>query len=153
MNARSVRGIGDILSVTGILHACGKDMAKRYDIHHWDNPWPKTLIIVLLCLTKNKVKVVEEDGICATFQTRITGRAMYVEKLAVKPEESGKGIGSRCLSLIEKEAKENGCEKVWMEVYAKSRHAIRFYTRHGYSQTGEDKTLKYDVVRLEKVLE
>ena len=153
MNVRTVRFLGDILSVTNILYACGKDMAKKYDIHHWDNPLIKTFLIVLLCLKKNKVYIVEDGKIVATYQTKTIDNSLYFEKLAVKPEESGKGIGAFCLKQIEEEAKNTGCKKVQMDVYSKSQHAIQFYQRHGYKQAGEDKTLKYEVVCLEKVVE
>lgn len=152
MNIRTVRYPGDVFAVTNILHACGKDMAKKYDIHHWDNLWAKTFLIVLLCLIKNKVYVVKDKKIVATYQTKKTECGLYFEKLAVKPEESGKGIGSFCLKQIEDEAQISGCVKVQADVYSKSQHAIQFYKRHGYARTGENKTLKYEVVCLEKVL-
>lgn len=152
MNVRTVRSPGDVLAVTNILYACGKDMAKKYDIHHWDNPWVKTLLIIVLCLRKNRVFVVKGKKIAATYQTRKTEDGLYFEKLAVKPEESGKGIGSFCLNQIEAEARKSGCVKVHADVYSKSQHAIQFYQRHGYTQAGRDKTLKYEVVCLEKVL-
>lgn len=152
MNVRTVRYPGDVFAVTNILHACGKDMAKKYDIHHWDNPWIKTLLIALLCLIKNNVYVVKDKKIVATYQTRKTEDGLYFEKLAVKPAESGKGIGSFCLNQIENEGRNIGCVKVRADVYSKSRHAIQFYQKHGYRRAGENKTLKYEIVCLEKVL-
>lgn len=41
--------------VNNILYDCGKDMAKKYDLHHWDNSHFKNLIIVVLCELKNAV--------------------------------------------------------------------------------------------------
>lgn len=152
MDVRTVRSTRDIFAVTKILHTCGKDMAKKYDIHHWDNSWIKTFVIVLRCLIKNKVYVVEYEKIIATYQTKKNGNALYFEKLAVMPEVNGKGIGSFCLNQIEAEAKNAGCTKVQMDVYSKSQHPIQFYVNHGYTQAGEDKTLKYEVVCFEKVL-
>ena len=152
MNVRGVRYPEDVFAVTNILHACGKDMAKKYDVHHWNNPWIKTLLITLLCLIKNNVYVVNDKKIVATYQTRKTEDGLYFEKLAVKPSESGKGIGSFCLKQIENEGRNIGCVKVRAEVYSKSQHAVQFYQKHGYRRTGENKTLKYEVVCLEKVL-
>ena len=153
MNVRKVRFLDDVLVATNILNACGKDMAKRYDIHHWDNPWIKTFFIVLICLAKNNVYVVEDRRIVATYQTKKKGSILYFEKLAVMPEMSSKGIGSFCLRQIETEARENDCKKVQMDVYSKSQHAIQFYQNHRYSIIRENKTLKYEIVCLEKVLE
>ena len=47
-------------------------MAKKYDIHHWDNPWIKTFLIVLICLTKNKVYLVGDERTVATYQIKKT---------------------------------------------------------------------------------
>lgn len=152
MNARVINSIRDILAVTDILYYCGKDMAKKYDIHHWDNLWLKTFLIVIICSIRNRVSVVENGKIVATYQTKKKDCVLYFQKLAVKPAEGNKGIGSFCLKQIEQEAKKRACAKVQMDVYSKSQHAIQFYKKHGYSQMGENKTLKYDVVCLEKVL-
>ena len=138
MIVRTVQSPRDILAVTNILRTCGKDMAKKYDLHHWDNPWIKTLLIVMICLIKNKVYVVKAKKIVATYQTKITEDNLYFEKLAVKPEESGKGIGSFCLKQIENEGRKIGCMKVRADVYSKSQHAIQFYQKHGYRRTGEN---------------
>ena len=153
MRVRTIRRPTDIIAVTNILHSCGKDMAKKYDIHHWDNPWIKTLIIVLMCLKNNKGYVLEQAGsIVATYQIKVADGSLYFEKLAVKPEMSGRGLGSFCLNEIEEIAQKSGCKKVRMDVYSKSKHAIQFYKNHGFSQTGLNTTLKYQVVCLEKEL-
>lgn len=38
--------------INNILFDCGKDMAKKYDLHHWDNSHLKNFIIILLCELK-----------------------------------------------------------------------------------------------------
>lgn len=152
LTAAKIHAVKDLIIVTKILYACGKDMAMKYDIHHWDNPWIKTFVIVLRCLVKNQIYVVGDQKIVATYQTKKNGDALYFEKLAVMPEVNGKGIGSFCLKQIEAEARNTGCAKVQMDVYSKSQHAIQFYLNLGYTQVGVDKTLKYEVVCLEKVL-
>lgn len=153
MNTRSINTLRDCLSVASILYACGKDMRKKYNLHHWDNPWLKTVIIVVWSSLKNRVFVVEDGKkTVATYQTKTEQDTLQFEKLAVLPTESGKGIGSHCLQLIESEAAERGYTKVQMDVYSKSTHAIEFYTKHGYKCVGEDKTLKYNVICMEKDL-
>ena len=148
-----IRTPRDYASVVRILHACGKDMGRKYDLHHWDNPWFKTLIIVASSSLKNRVFVVEiNNKAVATYQTKAEQSTLYFEKLAVLPSESGKGIGSLCLRLIEEEARAKRCAKVQMDVYSKSSHAIGFYEKHGYKNAGVNKTLKYDVVCMEKEL-
>lgn len=141
------------IKVNNILFACGKDMAKKYDLHHWDNTHFKNFIIVALCELKNSVYLVTEDGkSVATFQTKKNDDTLRFEKLACSPELAGKGIGSYCMSCIEKMAKKMNCKRVVMEVYSPSKHALDFYLHRGYVVCGETKTLKYFEVKMEKKL-
>ncbi|MBQ9784232.1 MAG: GNAT family N-acetyltransferase [Clostridia bacterium] len=141
-----------LFRAAAILYDCGKDMAKKYDLHHWDNSRFKTWVIIFLCVLKNRVYLVcdEEGRAVATFQTHRTGDAMHFEKLATSPECAGRGIGSFCIEQIEALAKSDGCGKVCMEVYAPSEHAIHFYEHRGYVTTGTTKTLKYTEIKMEK---
>lgn len=154
MMQRRAQSLKDLMAVTNILYECGKDMATKYDLHHWDNAYLKTAVIVLVCLLKNKVWVIEDqEMILATYQTKTEAPKLFFEKLAVQPKSSNRGIGSFCLEKIEEEALQSGCSKVVMDVYSKSKHAIQFYFKHGYSKTGDEKTLKYHIIRMEKELQ
>ena len=137
--------------VAQILNACGKDMAKKYDLHHWDNRYLKTLIIVGLCDLKYTLYLLY-DGIkpIATFMIKRNGETLHFEKLGTYPSESGKGIGSFCMKKIEELAKEESCKKVSMEVYEPNQHAISFYERKGYVVVGTTDTMKYREVIMEK---
>ena len=139
--------------INNILFDCGKDMAKKYDLHHWDNSHLKNFIIILLCELKNSVYLVYEDkNPIATFQLNKNDNVLRFEKLACSPSHSGKGVGKYCMSYIEKSAQEYGCKKVAMEVYAPSQHALNFYISKGYKVCGETKTIKYSEVKMEKIL-
>ena len=35
----------ELKKVSDILYECGKDMAKKYDLHHWDNSRIKNHIL------------------------------------------------------------------------------------------------------------
>ncbi len=145
------RNIFNVLKVSKILYLCGKDMAEKYDLHHWDNSKFKTLVIVGLCVLKNRIYLVfDEKNALATFQVRKCGDLLHFEKLAVSPEASGKGIGSFCLEYMEKMGKESGCRRIGMEVYSPSQHAIDFYINRGYKIIGETNTLKYTEIKMEK---
>ena len=57
--------------VSDILYECGKDMARKYDLHHWDNSRFKNWIIITLCALKNSIYLIYKDGTpVATFQTK-----------------------------------------------------------------------------------
>ena len=140
-------------AVARILNACGKDMAQQYDLHHWDNPFIKTLIIVELCNIKNEIYLVyNETNPVATFMTKRNGDVLHFGKLGTFPSESRKGIGSFCVKKIEELAKKAGCKKVEMEVYELSQHAISFYEKKGYMTVGMTDTLKYKEIKMEKRL-
>ena len=140
--------------VSAILHQAGKDMAKKYDLHHWDNSQFKNAIILLLCLLKNKIYLVydQNNQAVATFQVKKQNDSFRFQKLATLPSFAGKGVGSYCLHTIEEMAKDVGCEWVALEVYDKSRHAIAFYRNRGYTVCGETSTLKYTELKMRKKL-
>lgn len=146
--------ISKLSKVAGILYSCGKDMAKKYELHHWNNSKLKCAVIVLICCVRNNIYLVydSEGKAVATFQTKENGDNMRFCKLATSPDYSGKGIGSFCLDTIELYAKNRGCKKVCCEVYDKSIHAIEFYKHRNYVECGEEKTLKYTEIKMEKVL-
>lgn len=143
--------IGGQIKINNILFECGKDMVKKYDLHHWDNSHFKNFIIIFLCELKNSVYLVTEGRKpIATFQIKQVDKVIRFEKLACFPEYSGKGVGSYCMNYIEKIAQNRGCEKVVMEVYSPSQHALNFYLHKSYEICGETKTLKYSEVKMEK---
>ena len=138
-------------AVARILNSCGKDMANKYDLHHWDNLFIKTLIIVGLCDLRNEIYLLYSGNKpVATFMTKRNGDALHFEKLGTLPSESGKGIGSICMRKIEEIAKNEDCKKVVMEVYEPSQYAISFYEHKGYAAVGMTDTLKYKEVKMEK---
>lgn len=143
-----------VYNITKILHSCGKDMANKYGLQHWNNSWIKSWIIVLLCLHKNEVYLVNDkkQNAVATFQTRRVGDEYFFEKLAVMPNVSGGGIGTFCVNSIEKSAKSFKCKKVRMEVYDKSNHAINFYKKRGYRVKEQKNTRKYTELVMEKIV-
>lgn len=135
-----------------ILYECGKNMAKKYDLHHWDNSHIKNFAIIILCALKNDIYLVYSDKeIAATFQTRkLTEQSFLFQKLATVPEAEGKGVGSYCLNEIERIAKENACTEVVCEVYDKSEHAEKFYEHRGYTVYGATETLKFRELKMRK---
>lgn len=140
-----------ICQVSRILNACGKDMAQKYDLHHWDNPYLKTFVIVCLCVIKNEVFLIcERNNPVATFQIKGQDKTLRFEKLGILPANAGNGIGSYCVHRIERIAYERGYKKIAMEVYQPSKHAINFYEHKGFVVVGKTNTLKYKEVKMEK---
>ncbi len=140
-----------VFAVAKILQNCGKDMASKYDLHHWDNPFIKTLAVTIYCMLRNEAYLIKDEGRCvATFQLCVKDNALYFFKLGVDPTCSGHGYGSFAMQELEKIAKNRNLNKVRMEVYDKSEHAVGFYQKRGYSKIGETQTLKYTEIIMEK---
>lgn len=145
--------IGLLFHVAEILYQCGKDMAVKYSLHHWDNSHFKTWIIVFICLLKNEIYLVYEEKFpVATFQTRKVKRSYLFQKLATSPKSSGRGVGTFCLNEIERMGRNRGCTELLCEVYQKSLHAKDFYIRRGFEIYGTTDTLKYSEDKLRKKL-
>lgn len=137
--------------VSDILYECGKDMAAKYDLRHWDNSHVKNWLIVAMCALKHDIYLIYRDDIpVATFQTRKIGQSFRFQKLATSPKYAGGGIGSYCVNEIESIAKEKGCTEVICEVYDKSEHAKSFYEHRGFITCGATETLKYKELKMRK---
>lgn len=145
--------IKELLTVASILHACGKQMADKYGLHHWDNPFLKTFLIVLISAFRNDIYILYSENIAlATFMVCHDEGVLKFEKLATEPSYHGKGIGSFCISYIENIAKCTGCTRIQMDVYAPSHHAIDFYNKKGFVVVGSKNTLKYNELIMEKCI-
>ncbi|MDO5047840.1 MAG: GNAT family N-acetyltransferase [Anaerococcus sp.] len=153
INFRRVKiyNIKRLWNVSRILNLCGKDMAKKYNLHHWDNIMVKTIIIVIIGIFKNRVYIGEvENKPIATFQIKELENILFFEKLGVLPNLNGKGYGSLCMRFIEKNAQMLGKKIIKMEVYKLSKHAIAFYESLGFSIDNEIDTLKHKNVIMKK---
>ncbi|MEL9999177.1 MAG: GNAT family N-acetyltransferase [Thermoplasmata archaeon] len=64
------------------------------------------------------------------------GNSCHVESIAVLPNQKKKGIGSTLMKEMEKISKENGINRVILEVREKNYGAIKFYESIGYKKIG-----------------
>lgn len=72
----------------------------------------------------------------ALMLTRRRSRKARLYSIAVAPDETGRGIGSRLLAAIECAASGNGASHLRLEVRTDNRPAIAFYEKAGYVRTG-----------------
>lgn len=143
----------DLLRVADILYKCGKDMSSKLDLHHWDNSHIKNWLIVLLCAIKNDIYLVFNQKMpVATFQVHKKEHSLLFQKLAIVPNFAGNGIGSFCLTEIERIGRENGCLEILCEVYDQNNNAIAFYEHRGFYVYGTVETLKYNELKMIKKL-
>jgi ribosomal protein S18 acetylase RimI-like enzyme len=143
--------------VYNILAAAGAYMVEVFDLHHWEDPYPKESI-AQNTESKQVYLVKEGDAYVATFTlSDKTSRAfadkpyadaMYLSKFSVAPGVMKGGVGSACIRYLEQLSKEQGKAKVRLDVYDKSEHAIKFYIKMGYETVGTAP----DVLCMEKTL-
>ena len=97
--------------VHAILAECGRDLSDRLGLHHWNPPYP--LDAMRADAATREVYAVEQDGVeIATYTvgttplpsypptlwTPDTDPALYLNRLAVRPNRQGRGIGCWCLA-------------------------------------------------------
>jgi ribosomal protein S18 acetylase RimI-like enzyme len=136
-----------------ILRRCGYNMAKKF-MFHWIPPYPKSKIrkdceryVVIIVYDE------EINDYTSTFQMYMDDRRnLFVRKIATAPEYEGRGIGRKNMRYMERYAQEQGCNKVCLDVYIKSKRAIGFYQHNGFCIVGMRKTIRSKVLIMEKIL-
>lgn len=139
--------------IFGILRKCGYNMAKK-GLFHWIPSYSRKAIRKD-CETKTVVLVHDDviNDYTSTFQMYVnTDGNLYVRKIATLPQFEGKGIGGRNLRYMEEFARQNGCEKICLDVYIRSKGAIGFYRHHGFVETGEKRSIRFKELIMEKRL-
>lgn len=145
--------IPSIWRASNIVFECGRDMSKRYGLHHWDNSRLLTFCIVMYGINIKKTKlwrVNSNNKTVATFQTKIKGNYLNFSKLAVSPASEGKGIGKECLNFMSSIALQNNLKGLSCEVLTDSSHALNFYLHNGFKEVGSISTLHYSETVLVK---
>ena len=62
------------------------------------------------------------------------GRYLWIAEFAIKPKEQGKGFGNQALKFIEKFAKENGFDVLYLAANRKEK-AYQMYLKRGFKDT------------------
>lgn len=103
-------------------------------------PWSAQMIADELKNPLANYFVVEKDGQVLAYMGyyRILDEA-HITNIAVKPDEKRKGYGKALLSFVLNEMKENGVQRVTLEVNEKNIAAIRLYESFGFLTAGRRK--------------
>jgi len=102
------------------------NFSERVD--RWRARWRNELVPVA------RIVLAEADGALAGFVT-VDPKTMYLDQIVVAPEQWGSGVA---LALLN-EAKRISPTGLDLLVNKDNARAIRFYEKHGFSYTGEDK--------------
>lgn len=136
-----------------ILFRSGIKMAKQF-LFHWIPPYSKRAIRKA-CDSKYVVIVKDHDldEFTSTFQMSVRdNNSLYVGKIATDPKFEGKGIGNANMLFMEQFAKGKGCSSIKLDVYVKSKHAIKFYEKNGFIIVGTKRSIRFKEYIMEKKL-
>jgi diamine N-acetyltransferase len=61
---------------------------------------------------------------------------MELERIYAVQEYLGKGVGKELMKASIHEAKERGCDSIWLGVWEKNQKAIDFYKKWGFKEVG-----------------
>ena len=140
----------DIPRIKKITEACARHMIAQ-GIFQWNEHYP-ALAVLTKDVKEETVYVFEEADtitgcvmfsmVMDNFYSDITWltpntKQLYVHRLAVHPEQQGKGIARSLMDFGEQLAKENQCLSVRLDTFSKNPRNNRFYQARNYLQVGE----------------
>lgn len=170
MNARRV-GPEEIEPLHAIVEACGRDLERRFALSHWVPPYP--LDQMRDDARTRSVFAVEDDGaIVGTFTVgpsslagytttlwRGPEPALYLNRLAVRPELQSRGVGRFAMNCVEEEARRGGFRSIRFDAIAALPPLRAFYRALGYEERGRavntscaGESRGQDVILFEKII-
>lgn len=118
----------------------------RIDHQVYPRPWSLGLYLGELSTTEGRSYVVARQG------TQVVGYAglmviagdAHVTTVAVAPAHQRRGLATRLLLVLARDAVALGAERITLEVRASNHHAQRLYSRFGFAPAGVRKAYYVD---------
>ena len=63
-------------------------------------------------------------------------KVIEIERIYASQEYIGKGIGKVLMKACINEARQRGCDSIWLGVWEKNQRAIDFYEKWGFKEVG-----------------
>ena len=140
----------DIPHIKKITEACARHMIAQ-GIFQWNEHYPDLAVLTEDVEAETVYVYVQEKDIigCVMFSTTMDDfyrdiawltpdtKQLYVHRLAVHPEEQGKGIARKLMDFGEQLAKENECLSVRLDTFSQNPRNNRFYQARNYKRVGE----------------
>ena len=98
---------------------------------------------------------VVEDGaqVVGVLELDLREDHLWVENVAVSPDQQGRGLGRRLLRHAEDEARRHGLREIRLLTNERYAANIAMYTRYGYRETHRQPHLGTDLVYFRKTLQ
>ena len=129
---------------------CGKHLRDN-GIDQWDENYPdretilqdldtKTLFVyregeeLLGIVVLNEFQ--DEEYAEINWSTSTDDKNIVVHRLAVRPDQQGKGIGRKLMDFAEQWSRENKYDAIRLDTYSQNPRNQRFYTKRGYTDLG-----------------
>ena len=140
----------EIDTILALTKACGKHMREN-GIDQWDENYPdrgsilhdletETLFAyrdgdeVLGIVVLNEMQDEEYGEI--NWSTSYDDKNIVVHRLAVRPDQQGKGLARKLMDFAEQWARENKYDAIRLDTYSQNPRNQRFYTKRGYTDLG-----------------
>ena len=148
------------------LYKRGVESMLKAGIFQWDETYPSEEIItedvaksqLHLCICDGKIAAafalnteIEEDYKNASWENP-DANFIAMHRLCVSPDFHRRGIGSACMTEIERFAKENGYESIWLDTFSGNHKALALYDKLGFKRVGEMFWSRGRFINFEKVL-
>lgn len=105
-------------------------------------------------ITRGRVWVAEVESVVAGALTCFAREAaLFVESVAVLPDQQGRGIGRALLTFAEAHARDAGLARIELYTNARMTRNLALYPRLGYRETGRRVEAAFERVFFEKPLE
>ena len=94
----------------------------------------------------------EDDRIIGVLELDVRDDHLWVENVAVAPDQQGRGLGRHLLRHAEDEARRQGRREIGLLTNERYAANIAMYTRYGYRETHRQALLGTDLVYFRKSL-
>ncbi|NHF58904.1 GNAT family N-acetyltransferase [Flavobacteriaceae bacterium TP-CH-4] len=141
--------ISEIPDILRLTKACASHMIE-HGIYQWNDQYPSQTAfendiardeLFVLVLSGNIVGTIvlstlmDEEYVPVTWLTPNENN-IYVHRLAVHPDQQGKGHAQRLMDFAENRAKEMGVSSVRLDTFSQNKRNQRFYENRGYTKLG-----------------
>jgi GNAT superfamily N-acetyltransferase len=157
-------GPSEVLGPYAVIVACGRDMAARLGLHHWDPPLPLAEFR-MQAATREVWAVLDCGRLIGTFTVGLSpipdyprdyfsdaAPALYLNRLALLPSEQRRGLGRACMGEVARIARRRGARAVRFDAVSAHADLRGFYRKLGYRECGPFHIGEVPVECYEKVL-